>query len=60
MPASSPSKKDSKSVPKGYTLHEPKVGSISKEVLQKRFEKLEKLIAKAKKLQKASPPNRRS
>jgi hypothetical protein len=52
MPASSSSPKASKPVPKGYTLHEPRKGGAPKEVLQQRFEKLEKLIAKARKLQK--------
>jgi hypothetical protein len=59
MPASSPSNKASDSVPKGYTLHEPKAGGVPKEVLQQRFEKLGKLIARAKKLQNPPPNNPR-
>jgi hypothetical protein len=49
--SSSPSGKAGKAVPKGYTLHEPRKGTVPKEVLQQRFEKLEKLIAKARKQQ---------
>jgi hypothetical protein len=52
MPASSSSNKATTVVPKGYTLHEPRKGGAPKEVLKQRFEKLEKLIAKAKKQQK--------
>ena len=51
MPASSSSKKSHPPVPKGYTLHEPDAGTVSREVLQQRFEKLEKLITKAQKQQ---------
>ncbi|MGV3504454.1 MAG: hypothetical protein ACO1O1_12145 [Adhaeribacter sp.] len=51
MPSSS-SKKSSQSIPKGYTLHEPRKGGPSKELLQQRFEKLEKLLVKAKNLPK--------
>jgi hypothetical protein len=50
MPSSSPSRKNNMPVPKGYSLHEPGPGGASKEVLQQRFERLEKLMAKAKKL----------
>jgi hypothetical protein len=52
MPASSSSKKASKAIPKGYTLHEPGKGGPSKELVQQRFEKLEKLLAKARNLSK--------
>lgn len=52
MSASSSSKKAGKALPKGYTLHEPGKGSPPKELLQQRFEKLEKLLAKARNIQK--------
>jgi hypothetical protein len=58
MPASTPSNKAGKAVPKGYTLHEPRKGGVPREVLQKRFEKLEKLIAKAKKQQQTTRGSR--
>jgi hypothetical protein len=55
MSASFPSHKANKPVPKGYTVHEPRKGGLPKEVLQQRFEKLEKLISKAKKQQQKAP-----
>ena len=52
MSASSTSKKAGKAIPKGYSVHEPGKGAPPKELLQQRFEKLEKLLAKAKNLPK--------
>ena len=48
MPPSSSAEKNNKPLPKGYTVHEPVLGSVSGAVLQQRFEKLEKLLIKAK------------
>jgi hypothetical protein len=54
MSTSFPSKKAIKTAPKGYTLHEPRSGSVPKEVLDQRLEKLGKLMAKARKTQDKS------
>jgi hypothetical protein len=51
MPASSSARNNNKPMPKGYTVHEPVAGSVPGTVLQQRFEKLEKLLMKAKKEQ---------